>query len=121
MIAYTQDNGVVAFCSLASSVPEGTPYIETAPLEDKVFRMAQAIVADELVTDLPKAKEIMHEKRRAAREIEFAPYDEIISKQLPTGNPQLAEQARQDIRDADAVKQTAIDNCTTEAELRGLL
>jgi hypothetical protein len=63
----------------------------------------------------------MHEKRRAARELEFAPYDEIISKQLPTGNPQEAEQARQAIRDDDAALQDTIDACTTEAGLRTII
>lgn len=59
--------------------------------------------------NLVKAKLIAHERRRAMREAEFAPYDKIIALQIPGTEATAAEAARQIIRDKYAVMQTSID------------
>jgi hypothetical protein len=71
--------------------------------------------------NLNKAKEIAHEKRRAARAKEFAPHDEVIAKQIPGKDAQAAEAARQAIRDKYEVMQDAMDAATTVEELKALL
>jgi hypothetical protein len=71
--------------------------------------------------NLNKAKEIAHEKRRAARAKEFEPLDNIIAKQIPGNNAQQAETARQAIRDKYAAMQDAMDAATTVEELKALL
>ena len=58
---------------------------------------------------LPKCKSIAHEKRRAKREAEFAPFDSIIAKQIPGADAVAAEAQRQAIRDKYAVIQANID------------
>ena len=60
--------------------------------------------------NLTKAKTIAHDMRRAKRAEEFAPHDEIISKQIPGADATAAETARQAIRDKYATVQTDIDN-----------
>lgn len=67
--------------------------------------------------NLAKAKIISHEKRRAKRAEEFAPYDEIIMKQIPGSNLAQAEQKRQEIRDKYATIQTQIDSANTVDDL----
>lgn len=59
--------------------------------------------------NLTKAKTIAHDMRRAKRAEEFAPHDEIISKQIPGADATAAETARQAIRDKYATVQTDID------------
>lgn len=71
--------------------------------------------------NITKAKAIAHEKRRAARGKEFAPLDEVISKQIPGKSAAEAEGARQAVRDKYAVMQTAMDAATTVEELKSLL
>ena len=75
-------------------------------------------MAEIIKVNIPKAKLIAHEKRRKARAAEFAPYDEIIMKQIPGNNFQQAEAARQVIRNKYAAMQTAIDAATTAAEIK---
>ena len=117
--SYIQEDGSVAVCSLLSSVPEGATYAEVTEFPiDKLFRGAWRLVDNALVTDLPLAKDIAHEKRRAVRAEAFKPLD--IEATIPSKATQ-AEAARQVIRDADAIKQAAIDGAVDEAELRGLL
>ena len=68
--------------------------------------------------DISKAKEIAHEKRRAARAVEFAPLD--IEATIPT----LAEQAeleRQAIRNKYALIQNQIDAASTAEELTAII
>ena len=67
--------------------------------------------------NLDKAKEIAHEKRRAARSGEFSPFDEIIAKQIPGESPIEAEIARASIRDKYAVSQQKIDEASSVSEL----
>ncbi len=94
--------------------------VTTLP-EDKLFRSAFRLVGTEIQTDLDEAKTITHDKRRAKRELAFAPHDTIISKQIPGQDAVQAEQARVVIRDDDAVMQTAIDACADEVTLRQLI
>jgi hypothetical protein len=68
--------------------------------------------------DLDKARLIAHERRRAAREKEFAPFDDIIAKQIPGVSAQQAEAERQKIRDKYAAIQTAIDAAQTTDSMK---
>ena len=74
-----------------------------------------------IIVNMNKAKEIAHEKRRAARAEEFKPYDEIIMKQIPGNDYTQAEAARQVIRDKYAVLQAQMDSAQTPEELKSLL
>jgi hypothetical protein len=74
-----------------------------------------------ITINLDKAKNIAHEKRRAARSAEFAPHDEVIMKQIPGVDAQAAEAARQAIRDKYATLQAQMDAATTVNELKTLL
>jgi hypothetical protein len=71
-----------------------------------------------IVIDLNKAKEIAHDKRRAARTAEFAPLD--IKATIPS-EAAAAEAARQAIRDKYAAMQNQMDAATTVEELKELL
>ena len=71
--------------------------------------------------DMTKAKDIAHEKRRAARAEEFKPYDEVIMKQIPGVDAQQAEAARQAIREKYATLQAQMDAATTVDGLKNLL
>ena len=70
--------------------------------------------------NIPKAKAIAHDMRRAARAAEFAPYDEAIAKQIP-GQMEGAEAARQAIREKYAAVQAAIDAAATPDEIKAAL
>ena len=74
-----------------------------------------------ITIDMTKAKEIAHDKRRAARSAEFAPHDEVIMKQIPGVDVQAAEAARQVIRDKYAALQAQMDAAQTADELKALL
>ena len=71
-----------------------------------------------ITINLDKAKNIAHDKRRAARSAEFAPLD--IKVTIPT-EAQAAEAARQVIREKYATIQTQINSVQTIAELKSLL
>ncbi len=68
-----------------------------------------------IVINIEKAKGIAHDIRRAKRAEEFAPYDEVIMKQIPDANATKAEASRQAIRDKYATIQTKI-NATADVE-----
>ena len=70
-----------------------------------------------IVTNLTKAKTIAHEMRRANREEEFKPHDEVISKQIPSADATAAETARAAIRTKYETVQTDIDAAINEVEL----
>jgi hypothetical protein len=74
-----------------------------------------------ITIDMTKAKDIAHEKRRAARSAEFAPHDEVIMKQIPGVDAQAAEAARQTIRDKYATLQAQMDAAQSADELKALL
>ena len=66
-----------------------------------------------ITINITKAKNIAHDKRRAARAEEFKPHDEIIMKQIPGADETAAEAARELIRTKYAEMQTAIDAAST--------
>ena len=70
-----------------------------------------------IVTNLTKAKTIAHDMRRANREEEFKPHDEVISKQIPGADATAAETARAAIRTKYETVQTDIDAAINEVEL----
>jgi len=122
MIVYQQEDGSVAVCSLVSSVPTGAQYIETTNVpEDRFFRSAWELGTDSITTNLTKAKEIVHGRRRDKRMEEFEPHDDIIKLQVPGQDIAKAEAARATIRGADSARQTAIDACADEAALRQVI
>lgn len=103
---------------VAKDVPNGaeSEIVETSTIPtDRTFRNAWFKNGKNVDTDIPKAKDIAHTKRRADREELFKPLD--IKATIPSMAAQ-AETDRQVIRDADVIKQTAIDNANNEAELK---
>jgi hypothetical protein len=108
----------------AKDVPEGTPFEIVSADEipsDRTFRNAWKIGDCCIEHDLDKCKAIGHDKRRAARAEEFAPYDEVIAKQIPGVDAAAAEAARQAIRDKYDDMQTAIDAAATLADIKAAL
>ena len=93
-------------------VPEGVPYeivsADDIP-SDRFFRNAWIADGAAVAVDLGKAKDIGHDIRRQQRTEAFAPYDEIIAKQIPGADAAEAEAARVAIRDKYADVQLAID------------
>jgi len=73
-----------------------------------------------ITINIDKAKAIAHDKRRAAREAEFKPYDDAIAKQIP-GQVDGAEAQRQAIREKYAAIQQSIDAATTPDEIKTAL
>lgn len=71
-----------------------------------------------ITVNLDKAKNIAHDKRRAARAAEFAPLD--VKATIPSEAPQ-AEEARQQVRNKYAVMQELIDAATTPEEIKAVL
>ena len=74
-----------------------------------------------ITINLDKAKLIAHDKRRQKRAEEFAPYDEVIMKQIPGFDAVEAEAARQAIRDKYAEVQDAIDAAESPNEIKSAL
>lgn len=105
----------------AKDVPAGVPYsIVSRSIfpADRMFRNAWMKSGNGIAHDMPKAKVISHDKRRAARAAEFAPLD--IEATIPSMAAQ-AEAKRQAIRDKYAVMQTQIDAATTIDQLRAIV
>jgi hypothetical protein len=74
-----------------------------------------------ITIDMTKAKDIAHDKRRAARVEEFKPHDEVIAKQIPGVDAEAAEAARQAIRDKYAAMQAEIDAAETPDDIKAAL
>jgi hypothetical protein len=74
-----------------------------------------------IVINIDKAKGIAHDIRRAKRAEEFAPYDEVIMKQIPDADATEAEASRQAIRDKYATIQTNIDSTADVESLTKLV
>ena len=136
-ILYATPDGGVAIIIPTGELPtevvarkdvlQGVPYkiVDLADVEsvisDRTFRSAWEAGNDNepsVKINLNKAKDIAHKKRRAVREIEFKPFDEIIAKQIPGKNAAEAEAARQAVRNYHATLQTQIDAAQTVAELK---
>ena len=73
-----------------------------------------------ITINVDKAKAVAHDIRRAARSVEFQPYDEAIAKQIP-GQAEGAEAARATIRAKYATMQTAIDAAATVDEIKAAM
>jgi len=73
-----------------------------------------------ITINITKAKTVAHDIRRAARSVEFQPYDEAIAKQIP-GQAEGAEEARAAIRAKYATMQTAIDAASTVDEIKAAM
>jgi hypothetical protein len=71
-----------------------------------------------ITINLHKAKNIAHDKRRAARLTEFAPLD--IKATIPT-KAEAAEEARQDVREKYALLQTEIDDAQNVEALKTIV
>jgi len=106
-------------------VPPGVPYeiVDAANIpSDRTFRNAWVIGMDGCVEhDLDQCRAIGHDKRRAARTEAFAPFDEIIAKQIPGADALAAEAARAEIRDKYALIQDAINVSETPNEIKSAL
>lgn len=74
-----------------------------------------------IVINMSKAKDIAHDKRRAARAEEFKPLDEVIMKQIPGTDVAAVEAERQAIRDKYAVLQEQMDAAPDVETLKSLL
>jgi len=105
----------------AKVVPEGLDY-QIVPDDviptDRTFRDAWATGEGEVSIDMTKAKDIAHGKRRAARDIEFKPYDLEVT--IPD-KAVAAEAMRSTIRTKYSYLQTSMDAATTPDELKALL
>ena len=105
-------------------VPEGVAYEiveDDAIPADRFFRNAWVANGAAVDVDLDKAKDIGHDKRRAARAEEFVPHDEVIPKQIPGADAPAAETARQAIRDKYSSIQEAIEDAKTPDEIKAAL
>lgn len=71
-----------------------------------------------ITINIDKAKNIAHDKRRAARTEEFKPHDEVIMKQIPGADATAAEAAREVIRTKYAQMQTAINAASTVEQIK---
>ena len=74
-----------------------------------------------ITINIDKAKAIGHDMRRAMRSAEFAPYDEVIAKQIPGADAAEAEAKRQEIRDKYALIQDVIEGASTPDEIKTAL
>jgi hypothetical protein len=118
-IIYQSESGGVAVVIPAESVelalkdvPEGVAYeiVDVADIPaDRTFRGAWVMGDCCIEHDLGQCRVIGHQMRRAQRNAEFAPFDEIIAKQIPGVSAAEAEASRQAIRDKYALIQDAID------------
>ena len=88
---------------------------------DRTFRNAWVLNGAAVEIDLDKAKDIGHNIRRTRREVEFAPFDAIIMKQIPGNSAAEAEEARQQIRFKYALIQDVIEAAETPDEIKSAL
>lgn len=71
--------------------------------------------------EMGKARDIAHVIRRKTRDIEMAPYDDIIAKQVPGTDPVGAETARAALRNVYDNLQTQIDNSQNPNALMAII
>ena len=105
-------------------VPAGVSYEiveDDAIPSDRTFRDAWVMGDCCVDHDIDKCKQIGHDKRRAARDEEFKPHDEVIMKQIPGADADAAEAARAAIRTKYEQVQTAIDAATTPEDIKTAL
>jgi hypothetical protein len=108
----------------AKDVPEGIPYEiveDDAIPSDRTFRNAWVMGDCCVEHDIDRCRAIAHDKRRTARAEEFAPYDDIIAKQIPGADAAAAEFKRVQIREKYAFLQESIDLATTPEAIKAAL
>lgn len=88
---------------------------------DRTFRNAWKSGNKCVEQDIAKCKVIAHERRRARREVEFKPHDDVIAKQIPGASAAESEAARQAIRAKYAAIQSAIDAAGSVDEIKAAL
>lgn len=70
-----------------------------------------------ITINMDKARVIAHDRRRAARAVEFAPLDEVIAKQIPGNDAAETEVKRREIREKYAAIQQEIDGAEDAGRL----
>lgn len=123
-VAITTPTGELPLDQVIEQVaPDGIYAIVTADQipGDCTFRNAWTYSASGVKVDLSKAKAIAHDMRRAARADDLAPYDKVISLQIPGADNDAAEAKRQQIRDRYDVIQLAIDAAKTPEQIKAAL
>ncbi len=131
-IIYTNSDGIVSVV-----IPTGEVPVEDLPAQlgltdyeivedeviptDRTFRNAWVKTGQQWSKISPNQKAVGHDLRRTKRTAEFAPHDELISKQIPGSDTDAAEAARATIRTKYATMQTSIDAATTTAEIKTAL
>lgn len=88
---------------------------------DRTFRNAWVKSGKTVAEDLTKSKAIGHDLRRAKRAEEFAPHDDVISKQIPGADAEAAEVSRAAIRTKYATMQTGIEAANSTSEIKAAL
>lgn len=88
---------------------------------DRTFRDAWLVSGDKLDHDIGRVKEIAHTMRRAKRNEEFAPFDEIIAKQIPGMSAQDAAAERAAIRAKHSGIQASIDAAADVQAVKAVL
>ena len=104
--------------AIASTQIDDSWLAVTSLPEDKLFRSAFTLVGDEVVTDLLKAKEIAHDKRRAKRDAAYQAVDGGSQYIVVSAE---GETKRQNVKTPDDAEQIAIDATNTVDELRELI
>lgn len=102
-------------------IPAGTAYeiVDAADIpSDRTFRNAWKKNGTAVETDIPVAKEIAHEVRRADRTEKMKPLD--VEATIPA-MAEEAEAARQVVRDENAAVQIAIDAASDEAGIKAAI
>lgn len=94
---------------------------ESAIPADRTFRNAWAADGEAVVHNIDKCKALAHERRRAAREAEFAPHDAVIAKRIPGVDLDAAESERAKIRTKYDAVQSAIDAASSVVEIKAAL
>ncbi len=133
VIVWSSDNGAVAVCYptgelpldevLKKDCPSTAIVFDEAdlPQNQGIFFEAWELSGSAVRVNIDKAKAIGHVIRRNKRAEEFAPYDKIISLQVPGADTTAAEQARVDIRFKYALIQETIDLATSPDEIKAAL
>jgi len=130
-IIYQSESGGVAVIIPTESVelalkdvPTGVAYeiVDVADIpSDRFFRGAWVMGDCCIDVDLDKCKALGHDMRRAQRNAEFAPFDEIIAKQIPGLDAAEAEASRQAIREKYALIQDVINGASDPNEIKTAL
>ena len=133
IIYQNQEGGVSVICPtgalsldevIAKDVPAGANYqiVDESDIpSDRFFRDAWTVGNGKVDVDLDKAKKIGHRIRRTKRAEEFAPFDDVISKQIPGNDFDAAEAERQKIRNKYMGIQAGIDAAVNPEEIKALL